>query len=231
MVIDYSKWDNMDTDSDEDPGVALPAAPQPVKATEPQAVQQTPTPPTQASTSATAKPSDSAPAVNENIKAVIVRCDGDTTGPKWSATTIPNTHPIFEQQTESEAPLPALLGIPLVFRPMPSSQFDTNVSGLDNQIITYLNIDLVSGFAPAAWQPPVGTVLVARLDKKPFLWHHLEGIWMYCDHVLDHFADGDGAPGHLYNRPAFEKWWASYVEEMREIGRDDWNNVPTPYEV
>ncbi|KAG6361041.1 hypothetical protein INS49_009260 [Diaporthe citri] len=202
MVIDYSKWDNIDTDSDDEP---VRSVPQPAKSLKPQAKQETPAQPSQASTSATDKSAANASTANEKIKAVIVRCIGDTTGPKWSATTIASTHPIFEQQHESEAPLPALLGIPLIFRPLPSSQFDTRAGGLDNQIITYLNIELESGFAPPVWQSGVGTVLVARLDKKPLLEQHLEGVWM----------------------PAFEKWWARYAEETREY-RDDWKNVPTP---
>lgn len=228
MVIDYSKWDNIETDSDDEPMASMP---QPAKAPKPQAVQEAPAQPSQASTSATAKPADNAPSGAEKIKAVIVRCDGDKTGPKWSATTISSAHPIFEQQHESEAPLPALLGIPLIFRPLPKSNIDrTRASSLDNQIITYLNIELESGFAPPIWQSEVGTMLVARLDKKPLLEQHLEGIWMYCDHILDLFGDGGGAPKHLYNRAAFEKWWARYAEETREY-RDDWRNVPTPYEV
>ncbi|KAL1865345.1 hypothetical protein Daus18300_007235 [Diaporthe australafricana] len=227
MVIDYSKWDNLDTDSDNEP-----VGSQPAKAPKPQAVQQPRTPPTQASTFATDKQPGSAPTTDERIKAVIVRCNGhNSPGGKWSAKYITGAHPIFEQQTECEAPLPAIPGIPLAFRHLPSSQFNTSPSGLDNQIITYLNIELESGFAPIAWQSEVGTVLVARLDKKPLLPQHLEGVWMYCDHILDLFGDGEGVPRKLYNRPAFEKWWASYVEEMLEIGRDDWKNVPTPYEV
>ncbi|KKY29941.1 putative ectomycorrhiza-upregulated zf-mynd domain-containing protein [Diaporthe ampelina] len=225
MVIDYSKWDNIDTDSDDEP---VRSAPQPAKATEPQAGQKNPAPPSQASTPAPDKPPDDASAGKEKIKAVIVRCDGDTTGPKWSATTIPSDHPIFEQQRKNEAPLPALLGIPLIFRRLPSSQFNTRASGLDNQIVTYLNIELESGFAPAAWQSQVGTVLVARQDKKPLLEQHLEGVWMYCDYILGLFGDGAGPPRHLYSRPAFEKWWARYAEETRGY-RDDWNNVPLPY--
>lgn len=225
MVIDYSKWDNIDTDSDEEP---VRSAPQPAKAPKPQAAQGNPAQPSPAHTPATDKsPGGNASAGNEKIKAVIVRCDGDTTGPKWSATTIPSDHPIFGQQHESEAPLPALLGIPLIFRRLPSSQFDTRASGLDNQIVTYLNIELESGFAPAAWQSRVGTVLVARQDRKPLLEQHLEGVWMYCDHILDLFGDGGGAPRHMYSRVAFEKWWARYAEETREY-RDDWNNVPLP---
>ncbi|KAH8763286.1 hypothetical protein F5883DRAFT_605616 [Diaporthe sp. PMI_573] len=227
MVIDYSKWDNIDTDSDDEPVIA-----QPTEAPKPPAAHQTPAQPTQASTSATDKSSDDPQASSQRIKAVIVRCNGDLApGAKWSATTITSDHPIFEQQIDYEAPLPAALGIHLIFRPLPSSQLNKRPSSLDNQIMTYMNIELESGFAPVAWQSQVGTVLVARLDKKPFLAQHLEGIWQYCDHILDLFGDGEGAPRHLYNRPAFEKWWARYVEEMQKIERQDWDNVPTPYEV
>lgn len=226
MVIDYSKWDNIDTDSDDES-----AAPQPTKLHKPHAAQPAPTQPTQTSASATDKSSDSASAGDEQIKAVIVRCDGDTGGPKWSGTTINNAHPIFEQQPGSVAPLPGALGIPLIFHRLPSSHFNKRPSSLDNQILTYINIELESGFAPPAWQPPVGTVLVARLDKKPLLEQHLEAVWMYCDYILDLFGEGEGAPRHLYNRPAFEKWWTKYVEEMRDLDRHDWNNVPTPYQV
>lgn len=223
MVIDYSKWDNIDTDSDDEPAGPVPAP-------MPQTAQKTPAQPTQTPSPATDTPAN-ASSTTDQIKAVIVRCNGDTTGPKWSATTIAGADPIFDQQPGSEAPLPAVLGIPLIFRRFPSAQFGTTrPDGLDNQIATYLNIELASGFAPAAWQSGVGTVLVARLDKKPLLEQHLEGLWMYCDRVLDIFGDGCGAPRHLYNRPAFEKWWARYAEEARGY-RGDWKNVPTPYQV
>lgn len=225
MVIDYSKWDNIDTDSDDEPAGPVPAP-------KPQAAQKAPAQPSQATPPVTDKPADgAASAGTDTIKAVTVRCSGDTTGPKWSATTITSADPIFDQQPGSEAPLPAALGIPLIFRRLPSAQFGTaRPDGLDNQIATYLNIELASGFAPAAWQSGVGTVLVARRDRKPLLEQHLEGLWMYCDRVLDIFGDGGGAPRHLYNRPAFEKWWARYAEEARGY-RGDWKNVPTPYQV
>lgn len=226
MVIDYSKWDNIDTDSDEEV-----AAPQPTKPLKPQAAQQAPTQATQTSAPVPDQSSDNAPSGNEQIKAVIVRCNGDTSGPKWSETTINNAHPIFEQPPGSEAPLPAALGIPLIFHRLPSSHFDTQISSLNNQMMTYINIELESGLAPLAWDSQVGTVLVARSDKKPLLEQHIEAVWMYCDRILDLFGYGDGAPRHLYNRPAFEKWWAGYVEEMRDLERDDWVNVPTPYQV
>jgi hypothetical protein len=113
-----------------------------------------------------------------------------------------------------------------------------NRADLDNQIATYLNIDSDCGFAPPTWQSHVGTVLVARKDRKPLLPQHLEGVWMYCDYILDVFGEGEGAPKWLYNRPAFEKWWEGYCKEQKRLrsgkgGKhdpDDWGAVRSPYE-
>ncbi|KAK8929776.1 hypothetical protein H634G_01637 [Metarhizium anisopliae BRIP 53293] len=113
-----------------------------------------------------------------------------------------------------------------------------NRADLDNQIATYLNIDSDSGFAPPAWQSHVGTVLVARKDRRPLLPQHLKGVWMYCDYILNIFGEGQGAPRWLYNRPAFEKWWERYCKEQKcmRSGKggkhdpDDWRAVGSPYE-
>lgn len=108
----------------------------------------------------------------------------------------------------------------------------------DNQIATYLNIDATSGFAPDEWQSYVGTVIVARKDRKPLLPRHLEGVFMFCDHILDLFGAGEGPPRHLYNRKGFEEWWGRYCEGQRdrpgtggERDPDEWWAVRSPYEV
>jgi hypothetical protein len=49
------------------------------------------------------------------------------------------------------------------------------------------------------------------------LLQHLEGVWMYCGHILDLFVEGEGAPRWLYNRQAFEKWRVRYCEEQKEF--------------
>jgi len=82
---------------------------------------------------------------------------------------------------------------------------------------TFLNIDPRTGFAPLAWQSGIGTVIVAHKDKKPLLPHHVEGVWMYCDYVLDVFGEGRGAPARLYSQEAFGKWWGRYCVEQREF--------------
>ncbi|KAH7176088.1 hypothetical protein EDB81DRAFT_629599, partial [Dactylonectria macrodidyma] len=103
---------------------------------------------------------------------------------------------------------------------------------------TYLNIDAKSGFAPPEWRSYIGTVVVARKDMKPLVPHHLEGVWMYCDRILDLFGEGEGVLRSLYNRQAFEEWWKDYYEEQKEFrlrngGEKDphnWRAVMSPYE-
>lgn len=209
--LNYAKWDNIDTDSEPETENPAPKAPNPIPRTAP----------TSSSVS--------------QIKAVIVRCNKDKgTGAPWSATTIPSDHVVF---SHSVPPIPSLIQIPLVIHRVGTTSF--NQADLDNQIATYLNIDAESGFAPDAWQSHVGTVIVARQDKKPLLPHHLEGVWMYCDMILDIFGDGEGAPKHLYNKQAFQKWWKRYCEDQKgfrtgtggEDHPDDWRVVRSPYEM
>ncbi|KAI0545065.1 hypothetical protein F4679DRAFT_562592 [Xylaria curta] len=133
--------------------------------------------------------------------------------------------------------VPQLIEVPLVFYRVGTRS--ANQPDLDNQMVTYMNIDAVSGFAPPEWQAFVGTVIVARKDKKLLLPHHLEGVWMYCDYILDLFGEGEGAPRHLYSRQAFGEWWGQYCEEQNQfrVGTggeedpDDWQRVKSPYEI
>ncbi|KAH7124433.1 hypothetical protein EDB81DRAFT_861075 [Dactylonectria macrodidyma] len=169
------------------------------------------------------------------IQAVIVRCDVEKIKfALWSTTTIPADHAVFSQPVP---PVPGLIEVPLVLHHVGTQS--ANQADLDNEIATYLNINPDSGFAPPEWRSHVGTVVVARKDKKPLLPHHLEGVWMYCDHILDLFGEGEGAPRWLYNRQAFEKWWGDYCEEQKQFrpGKggendpDDWRAVRSPYEI
>ncbi|EQL02298.1 ectomycorrhiza-upregulated zf-MYND domain-containing protein [Ophiocordyceps sinensis CO18] len=211
--IDYSKWDNIDTDSEPEASIQQEApAAKPIP------------PPTHASP----QHSDSG-----HVEAVIVRCTAEIGAP-WSATTIPANHDVFSQSVPS---VPGLIEVPLVFHRAGTQS--VNRAGLDNQIATYLNIDANSGFAPPEWQSNVGTVVVARKDRKPLCPQHLEGVWMFCDYILDLFGEGDGPPRRLYNRHAFERWWLRYCEEQKgfRFGKggardlDDWRAVPSPFEV
>jgi hypothetical protein len=218
--IDYSKWDNIDTDSEPETSQRPSAAESiPVNASSPL----------------------NAPSLTEthgdsgHVEAVIVRCEVEKRRSlPWSAHTVPGDHPMFLQPV---APIPALIEVPLVLHRVGTES--VNQVDLDNQIATYLNIDANSGYAPPEWQSHVGTILVARKDRKPFPPQHLEGVWMFCDHILDLFGEGEGPPRWLYSRQAFEEWWAEYCEEQKRLraGKggerdpDDWRAVRSPYQV
>lgn len=216
--IDYSKWDNIDTDSDWEPDTSSVARPQLSKPTVPS--------PTAPSTATQATPSNQTPSSPEGtVKAVTVRCQGDK-GIPWSATTIPSNHPIF---ANSVPPVPALLDFPIVIHRIGTA--DNGTTGcLDNQAITYIHVDPITGFAPPKWQSGIGTVIVARKDKKDLSPEHYEAIWMYCDRILDYFGEGEGAPEHLYSRKAFERWFVGYQKEVLQYGRKEWTSVPPLYE-
>jgi len=166
---------------------------------------------------------------SDSVQAVVVRCNTERRDlPPWSATSVPAHHSVFSQTVP---PIPELIEVPLVIhRVGTQSTQSTRRADLDNQIATYLNIDEDTGFAPPYWQSYVGTVIVARKDRKPLLPQHLEAVWEYCNHILDLFGDGDGAPTWLYNRQSFEKWWKTLCEERQLLSRDDWANVKSPYE-
>lgn len=221
--IDFSKWDNIDTDSEPETSPQQPPAPKPNPPRAPVASQSS-------ASASTATHSSSG-----SVQAVIIPCKAEQHKfLPWSATTIPADHPVFSQSVPS---VPALIEVPLVLHRVGTQS--ANRADLDNQIATYLNIDADSGFAPPMWQSHVGTIVVARKDRKPLLPQHLEGVWMYCDRILDLFGEGNGAPRRLYNRQAFERWWKGYCKEQKQFrpGKggeedpDDWQAVKSPYEI
>jgi hypothetical protein len=208
-------------DDDDDEGSETP--PPPLETPPPLEENLSPAPgasqPAGSASTATQSPSGS-------IQAVIVRCNVERrrNSPAWSATTIPADHRIFSQPVPH---IPALIEVPLVFDRLGTQSADR--SDLSNQIATYLNIDADSGYAPPVWQSHVGTVIVARKDGKALLPHHLEGVWLYCRHILDIFENGEGAPTWMYNRQAFEKWWKEFCKKSEK--KDDPDFQRSPYEV
>ncbi|KAJ5924118.1 hypothetical protein N7466_008305 [Penicillium verhagenii] len=208
--IDYSKWDNIDTDSEPEfpPPQAPKPAPKPANKPAPAPAQATPA----------ASPSD-----KKTVKAVTAKCTGEG-GPGWSAITIPSDHPIFQNEVP---PVPALLDLPVVIHRV-GSRSNGQHNYLDNQPITYINIEADSGFAPPKWQSGIGTVIIARKDKKDLSPEHYEAIWMYCDYILDWFGEGP-TPTHLYTRQKFEQWFRGYKLRAVSMGREEWNSVTPLY--
>lgn len=155
------------------------------------------------------------------VKAVIVRCNGDG-GPNWSGTTIPTNHPVFN---EPVPPILALLEFPLACHR--TGKRDGTPRFMENQAITCLNMAPETGIAPQGWQTGVGTVILARKDKKDITPEHYEGIWMYCDYIRDYI--GNGASNKLYRRQSFESWFEGYKKEAIEMGRSEFITMPPLY--
>ncbi|KAJ5164930.1 uncharacterized protein N7500_006760 [Penicillium coprophilum] len=219
--VDHPKRDNMGTGSDLGLGANSTAHPQGSKPTVPPAA-----PRTSSSTAPKATASNrTSSSPRDTVNAMLVRCKGDY-GPLWRTVTIPSNHAIFNNPVP---PVPALLDFPIVVHQL--GLFNTGVPGcLDNQSITYIHIDPKTGFAPPEWQSRVGSVIVARKDKKDLPLEHYEAIWMYCDRILDYFGNGWGAPEHWYNRQEFERWFAMYRHNEVINGRREWISVPPLYD-
>lgn len=225
--IDYSKWDNIGDDSD-DEGSSAPAA--------------LPYIPSHKEITTAAIAAASASIIPETasgpVQAVIIRCRGERIDKRpWYITTIAEDHPVFLVPV---LPVSALIELPLVLRRIGTKFLGTEeTEARENQIATYLNINATTGFAPREWLNQVGNVIVARMDRKPLFPQHVEGVWMYCARILDCFDDGNGAPTALYNRKAFAEWWKEYCAEQKKSRKgtggnqdpDDWRAVKSPYEV
>ncbi|KAJ7099461.1 hypothetical protein B0H15DRAFT_547601 [Mycena belliarum] len=179
------------------------------------------------------------------IQAVVVWCAKDKRTPgrgTFNATTVAQNDPIFDL---SPLPVSTRIDCPLVMRRTGTTSPDR--ADLDCQIATFLAIDPRSGFAPPEWQSHIGSVIVARKDKKPLSVHHLEGFWMYNDAILDEFSEnGEINESDWYSRVKFERWWNDYCEEAQENrgafqqangltvtpgGSDDWSNPGNPYDL
>jgi hypothetical protein len=117
---------------------------------------------------------------------------------------------------------------------------------LDCQIATFLAINPTTCFAPPEWQSHVGTVIVARKDKKPLSMQHLEGFWMHTDAILDEFGNGGIDENEWYSAANYKRWWARYSEDARTArggfqrasgmtvtpgGSDDWSKPGNPYDL
>ena len=153
-----------------------------------------------------------------------VRCAGEQRGGSpWLATTIPADHPVFNNTVP---PVLALLDIPIVIHRL-GTHNPGSFGYMDNQPITFLNIDATSGFAPPQWQSGIGSVIVARKDKKDLTAEHYEAIWMYMDRILDFFGEGS-TPTQLYSRQAFERWYEGYKRNAG-YSRAEWRSVPPLY--
>lgn len=105
-------------------------------------------------------------------------------GGRYEDVHLSSSHPVF--QTDP-LPISVQLGYPLVMhRIVPNLARGVET---DNVHATWLMIDPVSGFAPAAWQGGIGSVYVARPDRTPLTQAVLLGITDWLSFILDAFGE------------------------------------------
>ncbi|GFR39994.1 hypothetical protein Agub_g528 [Astrephomene gubernaculifera] len=242
--IDYSKWDNIDTDTDseeeerEAARLAAKRAAAAAAAKAAAAASTAPPQPTRASSTSTptsSSPSKAAPSTAPAAAAAAtpklpprqqpprqqpagIPCTygpsrGDPKCTFFTATTVPPDHRVFTQGALS--PIAMLVGLPLrIWRldPRPSLSIP-RIPEMDNQRVTYLMIDPFSGFAPPEWQQGIGSVILARQDRKPLPPGHVEAFWMFIDRLLGLFSEGDPVEPAEEMTPAR---WREFYEQYRE---------------
>ncbi|KAJ3029953.1 hypothetical protein HDV00_009340, partial [Rhizophlyctis rosea] len=172
---------------------------------------------------------------SDTVQAVRIHRRGSTRPGTFQLITIPRTHPVFEAACPL-SPVSHEIGIPLrIYReaPLDPKEAPTHPdrAKYDCQIATYLMIEIHSGYAPGEWQCGVGDVIVARADGRPTSVHLVEGVWMFCDRLLDMFGDGEGAvvPERDITKGKFRRFWKNYKEERVENGAmygvEGWSSV------
>jgi hypothetical protein len=96
---------------------------------------------------------------SDMVETVRIACDGERT--KFLQTLLfPRQHPMFS--APGNAPVPALLGMPLTVKQVPPVNTLGERADYDNRFATFLMVAPVSGFAPPEWQSYVGPVHVWR---------------------------------------------------------------------
>ncbi|KAL0571133.1 hypothetical protein V5O48_010825 [Marasmius crinis-equi] len=130
---------------------------------------------------------------------------------------VPRDHPVWTASAVS--PISQIVGVPLLIHRESSEMGleESNDPDRDNQAVTFLMIEPMSGFAPARWQKNIGPITIVRGDHKPLTRVALEMIWMFCDRILDIFGDDTGTPWEMYTREAFVEFCEDYKEDHMQF--------------
>mmetsp|Transcript_52587 Transcript_52587/g.87410 ORF Transcript_52587/g.87410 Transcript_52587/m.87410 type:complete len:232 (+) Transcript_52587:92-787(+) len=227
--IDYSKWDHIDTDSEDDvpsPSIPKPTPPKPPPSS-------SPSKPSQVPRKAVTTSSDDGASLGL-IQCLYMPCKGENVCPITGPEFLHPDDPIFTKGTLS--PLSSLIGLPLRFLRVdkrPSLSIPRTAK-LDNQPVTYMMIDPVTGFAHPEWQQGIGSVFVARQDKRPLLIAHLEAVWQFADDILERFGDGNVNYKVDMTKKEFLKFFKWYKDRQVMNHHDPhvWTeSTPGPFDV
>ncbi|EAU91722.2 hypothetical protein CC1G_04490 [Coprinopsis cinerea okayama7 len=165
--------------------------------------------------------------IPESVQGIVIRCEGERKpGGPFAVTQVPRTHPLHTSGLRP--PLPKKVGVPLIVYRHPIDPGTPRGPRLDNQIATYLMIDLRTGFAPPEFQQQAGTVTVIRADYKPLTMTEIETIWMYHDHILDLFGDGPQVAHSAMTKERFQSFCQRYKEECLMNNRKEFEDLKLP---
>ena len=151
----------------------------------------------------------------EKVKGVKINCHGDQKvfgAPPFEAVEVPHTHPIFTIYHRDKSEIAKRIGLPILARQYPPNRawakeetwgIFGHESPFNNEPATYLHLSCDSapsvpnslgwGWAPQKWQSSVGSVIVAREDKKPLLPLHMEALCRYCQfEIFPLFSHSNG---------------------------------------
>jgi hypothetical protein len=83
------------------------------------------------------------------------------------------------------------------------------------------------------WQRKIGAVLVVRMDRKALSCLHLEAIWRYHWTLLSDVNSIGWEKGlkQKISRRSFEGFWYEYKRKQIEAGREDFEDLISPYDV
>lgn len=169
------------------------------------------------------------------VKGVIIRPDGDVKTNHLTRFTdkyVLPTDPIFLPDI-----LPThtsvLLELPLLVERLNDRDRVPGDGYHKNRPATTLHMRPISGFAPFEWQRKVGAVLVVRMDRKPLSCLHLEAI---CKFLWTLMVDANsigwekGIESRV-TKKAFEVFWYEYKKRQIKAGREEFDELESPYSV
>jgi hypothetical protein len=167
------------------------------------------------------------------IKAVVIRPNGDVSLNHLSRFTdkyILPTDPIFHDVLPTE--MSVRLELPLLIQRLNVKDVIPGDTYHKNRPATFLQMRPCIGFASTDWQRSVGAVLVVRMDRKPLCCLHLEAIWRYHWTLLSDVNSIARQTGlkEMISRQGFENFWYEYRKKQIEAGREDFEDLVSPYD-
>ena len=168
------------------------------------------------------------------IKGVIIRPNGDVNIhylARFADKYVLPTDPIFADVLPTE--MSVRLELPLLICRLNPKEIVPEDTYHRNRPATFLQMRPCTGFAPPEWERQIGAVLVVRQDRKPLACLHLEAVWRYHWTLLSdiHSVGWDRGCKSKISRRSFETFWYDYRNRQLDVGREEFEQLVSPYEI